>query len=823
MIKNYWKTARRHLLKNRFYSLINITGLALGMAACLFIFQYVHFELSYDQFHQHASEIYRVPFDWGDTDDQGNKNNIYASNVPAFGPAAQAEILEVTDYTRLFHVLAFTHACVLNYERADGQTVRFQEEKGFFADSSFFSMFSFPLLYGNPANALAAPNSMVLTTTLAEKYFGKNWENDAPLGKIIYVTGPRHGSYTVTGIMADMPENSHLPLDFLLSFASLGNGGAANSWVWSQCYTYLQLAPQAEPAVVEGKIADLIDKYYADLSDHPEIFLQPLTSIHLDSELRYEAGVNGSRTTVYFLSIIGVFILIIGWINYLNLTLAKSADRSKEVGVRKVMGTSRKHLLAQFILESLLINLLSALLALGLVIALQPVITSYLGWRMPEAGFFSLLQSPVYGIPYPFVWLFLAGSILSALYPAFATANATSTATQKLSQRFPRQGIAFRKILVISQFTASAVLIFGSLIVSRQLSYMQQKDLGMNIDQVLVLKSSSQSDSSYRAGLTYFKNQTQTLSSIEEVATTTFIPGREITYNRGVRRYDGEIQRGSNFFVVHTDQHFASTLKLELVAGRNFSEDFTTDATEAAILNEAAIHMLGYDTPEQALHQKIRILERGDPVLEIVGVLKNYHQKSLQQAHESIVLRYDPVSVGYLALRIKPEGDMHHMMQQAQDTWKEAFPSSPFTYFFLDDFFNQQYLAERQFNKVFSAFTGLAILIASFGLFGLASYTAVQRTKEIGIRKVLGASVSSILILLSQEYIKLTMIAFVIAMPVANYFFTGWLDHFVHRTSVPWWIFAMPGLLVLLIALLSVGGHTVKAARQNPVDSLRYE
>lgn len=823
MLKNYIKTAYRHLLKNKFYSLINILGLTFGMAACLFIFHYVHFELSYDSFHEHASDLYRVPFDWNETDESGEKISLYASNVPAFGPAVSTELPEVVASTRLFHVLTTSNSCVLSYEQPDGQVISFHEEQGFYADSTFFSMFTFPLRYGNPATALTAPNSIVLTTGMAEKYFGRNWEHEVPLGKTIAVNGMHQEDFKVTGIMEEVPANSHVQFDFLLSYASFGNnGGVVNSWVWSQCYAYIQLVPHTEPEVVNEKLKGLIDKYY-EWENKPSMFLQPITSIYLDSDLRYEIGATGSRNAVYFLSIVGIFILVIGWINYLNLTLAKSADRAKEVGVRKVVGASQKHLIFQFMIESVVINSASALLAVLMVVFLQPWVADFLAWQVPNVHIGKLLQSPIYGIPYPFIVLFLAGSIISALYPALIITNAHTLSVQKQKITLPRQGIAFRKVLVTSQFMASTVLIFGALIVNKQLSFMQQKDLGMSIDQVLVLKTSRESDSVYQAGFNYFKNEVKNLSAVSEATSTTFIPGKEITYTRGMQRMDGETKKGNNFFFIHTDENFAPTLGLDFVAGRNFSKDFATDQTEAIILNEAAIDMLGYNSPEEALHQKVRVSERGQPVLEIVGVIKNYHQKSLQQAHETIALRYAPATNGYVVLNIKSEGDIHHTMAQIQLAWSQAFPASPFDYFFLDDFFNRQYLADRQFNKVFSTFTALAIFIASLGLFGLASYTAVQRTKEIGIRKVLGASVMSILVLLSKEYIKLILIAFVIAIPVANYFFSEWLNHFAYRTQVHWWIFAIPGILVLLIALLSVGGQTIKAARRNPVDSLRYE
>ena len=821
MLNNYFKIAYRNLLRNKSYSVINLLGLTLGMTACLFIIQYVHFELSYDQFHKHANEIYRVPFDWNATDEHGEKTEVYASNVPAFGKAVQEEIPEVVSATRLFHVLTTTTTSVLSYEQANGQRISFHEENGFYADSTFFGIFSFPLRYGNPETALIAPRSIVLTTTMAKKYFGSDWEKDVPLGKTLTFDGTQHGRFKVTGIMENVPANTHIQFDFLLSYSSFrSEAGANKSWVWSQCYTYIQLTPQANPKTVESKLATLIEKHY-DWGIKPIMFLQPITSIHLDSDLLFEASVNGSRTSVYFLSIVGIFILVIGWINYLNLTLAKSVDRVKEIGMRKAVGAGRRHIIGQFVIESLCINLVSAILAVALVVVLQPWATRYLDWKVPTMGIGQLLSVSVYGFPYPFIILFLVGSFMSALYPAWMIIN--TSAIQKQKSLLPRQGVRFRKVLVIAQFTASAVLIFGSLIVNQQLTYMQQHDLGMNIHQVLVLKATPQQDSAYQVGLQYFKNTVNALVAVEETTATNFIPGKEISHSRGMQRTDGGTKRGSNFYIVRVDEKFTKALQLKLMAGRNFSLDFATDQAEGVILNKAAVDMLGYANPEEALHQQVKLMEKGNPILEIVGVIENYHQQSLQQAPESIVLRYAPAATGYVALRIKPTGNIHRTLEQIQQAWKGAFPDSPFDYFFLDNFFNRQYQAERQFNKVFSLFTFLAIFIASLGLFGLASYTTMKRTQEISIRKVLGASVSNILLLLSKDYIKLILIALLIAIPIANYFVTEWLQGFAYRVEIKWWLFALPGALVLLIALLSVSGQTLKAARQNPVDSLRSE
>ncbi|MGB3850656.1 MAG: ABC transporter permease [Tunicatimonas sp.] len=697
----------------------------------------------------------------------------------------------------------------------------FHEESGFYADSTFFNLFSFPLRYGSPPTALAAPRSIVLSVALAEKYFGDDWERGVPLGKTITFNGMQQGQFTVTGVMEDVPPNSHLQFDFLLSYTSLpSESGMNRSWAWSQCYTYVQLTPTAEPAAVENKLVALIDKYY-DWGTKPVMFLQSLTSIHMDSNLLFEAGVNGSRASVYFLSIVGAFVLLIGWINYLNLTLAKSADRAKEVGVRKTMGAQQRHVIGQFVVESMMINASAAILAVGLVVVLQPMVSSYLAWQVPTVGVVELSLAPIYGVPYLFIVLFLAGSVISALYPAWVMTHAPLIAVRHQNSRVSARGITFRKALVVTQFAASTALIFGSLIVSQQLAYMQQYDLGMNTNQVLVLKASPESDSTYQSGLRYFKNEVNALASVEKATVANFIPGQEISHNRGIQRTDGGTKRGSNFYVVRTDEDFAATLQLTLIAGRNFSPKVNAGPAEGVILNEAAVAMLGYDSPAGALHQRVTLMERGDPLLEIIGIVENYHQQSLQQAPEAIVLRYAPATVGYVALRL--ESVSPFLLGQVQAAWERAFPGSPFDYFFLDDYYNRQYQADRQFDKVFRGFTALAILIASLGLFGLASHTAIRHTKEIGIRKVLGASVLSVLVLLSQEYIKLTGIALVIAIPLANYFFSEWLSNFAYRTPIQGWMFIVSATLVLLIALLTISAQTLRAAQRNPVDSLRDE
>ncbi len=820
MLKNYFKITLRHLSKNRAYALINVLGLTLGITAALFILQYVYFELSYDTFHQQAKNIYRVPFDWHAMDENGVHTEVYASNVPGFGPTTQEEIPEVVSATRLFQVLTAVSSNVLAYEPSNGERISFHEENGFYADSTFFETFTFPLRYGDPVTALTAPRSILLTTSLAEKYFGPSWEQQVPLGEIIDVSGMQQDRFTVTGILEEVPANSHVQFDFLLSYSSFrSDAGVNRSWAWSQCYTYLRLTPQTEPTVVEDKIKTIINNRY-DWEKKPLMFLQPITAIHLDSNLLFEAGVNGSRTSVYFLSVIGIFILIIGWINYLNLTLVKSLDRAEEVGIKKAIGASRRHIIGQFVLESITLNTVSLLLAILLILTLQPLVVEHLGWAVSSIQINELFTSDIF---YGFVLLLLTGNIVTAWYPARTMLKAPTIGLQKKERTTLGQSVSARKALVVFQYAASLILIFGSLVVYRQLDFMQQHDLGMEIDQVLVLRTTPQPDSTYQSGLPFFQDNVEGLASVAKASATNFVPGKEIAHNRGLRRTDGGTKRGSNFYMVRTDENFLETLQLDLIAGRNFSPGFTAKSVESVVVNEATVDMLGYDSAEEALNQQVIVLGERNKTLEIIGIVKNYNQQSLNKQPESIVLRYNPSAAGYVALQIKSTGSVQPTIEQIQTSWQQAFPNQPFDYFFLDEFFNRQYLSYQQFNRTFGIFTALAIFIASLGLFGLASYTATRRTKEIGIRKVLGASVNSILILLSQEYAKLILIAFLTAMPIANYLFAEWLSSFAYRINVSWWLFATTGILMLLTAWLSVSIQTLKVARRNPVDSLRNE
>ncbi len=551
MVRNFIVTTIRYLLKHKLFSLINIGGLALGMAGCLIIFRYVSFESSFDQFHQHASEIYRVPFSAGPISLM-DRHRIYASNVPAFGPIVQEELPEVIAYARLLHVLTVKNTFAMAYQATGDQVVSFYEDQGYYADASLLSMFSFPLVLGNPQTALEEPNGLVVSKTLAEKYFGSDWQQEA-LGAQIAVDGWRPGTFTVTGVLQDVPANSQLQIDFRLSYASLGQGGDTSSWVWSQIYTYVQLAPHTNPELVEAKLPALIDQHYTG-GDHPEMFLQPLADIYLDSNLRYEAGATGSRLAVSFLTIIGLFILLIAWVNYINLTTVRSLERAQEVGIRKVMGAQQRSLILQFIVEALLMNMVAFIVAVVAVYSLLSLISDFLHWKLPEGTLYELLRSPVLGVSFIFPGLFLIGSVLSALYPAMVLSAFSPVAGLK-GKLSSSKGSVLRQGLATFQFAVSMILIMGTFIVYQQLRYMQQKDLGMDISQVMVLKagpsitSAGQSQlkpSEYQSvsGLEVLTSQLQELAFVEEVSATSFIPGQEITRTRGLVRLDDPEVKG---------------------------------------------------------------------------------------------------------------------------------------------------------------------------------------------------------------------------------------------------------------------------------------
>ncbi|QHT65720.1 FtsX-like permease family protein [Rhodocytophaga rosea] len=803
MLKSYFKTALRSLLKHKAFSFINIFGLAIGMAACLLILQYVTFELSYDQFHAKKDRIFRLQ---QNRYDKGELSTQWAAGAAGIGNAmkeAFPEVETVAKFTPTGGVISYGDK-------------KFREEKMYFANNDFFTVFTYPLVKGNPAKLLTEPFQAVISRSVAKKYFG----NEDPVGKRI--SRNQREDYLITGVAEDMPENTHLKFTVLLSFPTFvkfTSPEAETTFDWDGFYTYILLKPGVKANAVEAKIPALIEKKVGQINrernHRVEYKLQPVQDIHLYSSYMMEAEANGNGESVYFLFIIAFFIIIIAWINYINLSTARALDRAKEVGIRKVMGSYRKQLIGQFMFESVLVNLFAVLVAFGLVVICLPVFN----WLTDKQMGFSLITRLDFWLA--LLGLFAIGSILSGLYPAFVLSSFQPIAVLKGRLSKTSHGAFLRQTLVVGQFAASVALMVGTFCVFRQIDYMQNQELGVQINQTLVLRGPNVTDSTYSDKLNSFKNELLQYPGIKKIAASTEVPGKKVGWNAGGIRPVGSAEGDANQYrVIGIDYDFLDSYGLKVVAGRNFSREFSTDP-KAVLMNEAAAKLMGFKKPEEALNKRI---EFWGETYTIVGVVANHHQESLREDYDVHIFRLIPDSQNYYSLKLEAGGDnLNQIINTAQAKWGQFFPGNPFEYFFLDEQFDKQYKADKQFGQVFGVFAVLAIFVACLGLFGLASFVTTQRTKEIGIRKVLGASISSILMLLSKDFVKLVVIAFVIASPITYYLLKQWLENYAFQASISPWMFIVPGLLILIIALLTVSTQTVKAATDNPVKSLRSE
>lgn len=783
--------------------MINISGLAIGITACLLIAQYAAFELSYDRFWMEPERVFRVHLD---RYDKGALSTRWAAGCLGIGPDLKANFPEIESYVRLTESTALL---------AHGDTY-FSELSVYYASEDFFEVFGYPLMEGSDTAALRGPNRMVISRSLGRKYFGE--EN--PIGKTLRNRG--RTDYLITGVFEDFPEHSHLKIDALLSFATYAkiigrtDESALTEWQWDGFLTYVRLRPNTDvhqlesklPPFVVSKVGEELKQYNAGM----KFYFMPLTNIHLDSNFIGEFKPNGDRETVYFLSVVAVLVLLIAWINYINLTTARSVERAREVGVRKVMGSMRSQLVQQFLTESLVMNIAAVLLAAVLFVVVTPWYADFAGRDL--GGF--LFKNISFWLAA--LTILLAGAGLSGLYPAFVLSGYRPAEVLKGKFRNSSQGVFFRKSLVVVQFAASLILVIGTFTVYRQLSFMRDQDLGLNINQTVVIRSPLVIDSTYQSKYTVLKNRFAQLPDVASVCASTVVPGQGGDNAGGIRRLSQTDDEQNQYRFMYVDGDYISSYEMNLAAGRMFSAEVSGEGRNV-IFNEAGIRLLGFDKPEEAINESIFFW--GD-TLRIVGVLKNFHHESVKKAVEPLIFRYTEAPQGSYSVKISTT-NVRQSMSQLEEIWKEIFPGNPFTYHFLDDFFNRQYQADQQFGKVFTLFSMLATFIACLGLFGLSSLTALQRTKEIGVRKVLGASVPGILLLMSKDYLYLLAIAIATATPLAWWIIDGWLSGFATRIPLSWVFFAIPSLLVIAIALLTAGVHTLRAANADPVRALRYE
>jgi len=813
MFKNHLKIALRDLKKRKAYALLNILGLAIGLSCFLLIFEYVAHERSYDRFNALAGRIVRVRLDRYRSGELLWKS---ATVYPAIAPTMKKDFPEVEDFCRLIDAeLLFSN---------DERNVKFSETKGYFADPASLRMLGVNLLAGNPAAALRDPDQIVISEAMAKKYFGA----EEPMGKRLTVRNPRGTwSYEVIGVFRDYPRNSHLIIDYLVSYATLGKiiraaGDTTNatetSWGWYDFYSYVLLKPGADWKALEAKLPAFCDRYInsqefaRNNNIRGELTLLLISDIHLYSNYNQEAEVNGNGRAVSFLFLIAFFIIGIAWINYINLTTARSMERAREIGVRKVLGALRLDLIRQFLIESVLLNIIALVVALLAVSELAPAFHQFIG--RTEVSGFSLPANYWLGV----LSIFAAGALLAGLYPAFVLSGYQPVLVLKGIFKNRRNSQTLRQGLIVAQFAASVALIAGTMTVYRQVEFMRRQSLGANINQTLVLDAAASfSDSLYQNAFQPFKNEALSINGVKNLTASSSVMGKEIYWTTGGRRL---VEDAGTITLYHlgVDYDFVPAYSLELKAGRNFSEDFATD-NKTALLNELAVKQLGFESVESAVNQKIR---RGRDTLTVMGVVANFHQQGLQKAIDPIIMLLRPDIRGYYSAKIQT-ADVQGTIAALQKVWEKHFPADPFSFFFLDELFDRQYRADMVFGKVFGAFAFLAVLIACFGLLGLSAYNVVQRTKEIGVRKVLGASVVSIAGLLSKDFVKLVLAANLVAWPAAYFVMNKWLQDFAYRIELGWWVFALAGGIALLIALLTVSTQAIKAALANPVEALRYE
>jgi putative ABC transport system permease protein len=816
MLKSYLTTAWRNIRKNKVFSAINIIGLAIGMAACLLILQYVNFELSYDQFNKNATDLYRV---YNDRYQNGKLIQHGTITYSGISKAMQDDFPEVVDHSR---VEPFGHLVITEGVK------QFGKQDAFFVDNSFLSMFTYPLLTGDAKTALAEPHTAVLTTDAARRYFGAGDPGSA-VGRTLVVADDTI-PYRVTAVVS-LPENSHLHFDLLLSYLTLYSG--KDSWkesnydfTDSDFWHYIQLKHGTDPKALEAKFDGFSQRHFQGnkVSGSVEKFhLQPLSRAHLYSDFEYEVGETGSATVVWGLLIIASFIILIAWVNYINLSTARSVERAREVGVRKVIGAARIQLIRQFLTESFLINGFSLVLAIGLMFLFQGLFNELVGYQLSVSYLF-VRSMGGFGLTIGLLGLLLLGIVVSAYYPAFVLSSFRPILVLKGRFSASKKGIALRKALVIGQFGITVALMIGSFVVYRQIRFMNRQELGVNINQVLVINAPglTKDDSTFAGRENSFFDQVKQIPGVERVAASWSAIGGETGRTFNVRRED---QDNTVHFTMRQNGISADWLGLyqvKMLAGRSYTyTDFPSNFGDRRniVINRSATKLLGFPSPEDAIGKTIM---RGTRKWTVIGVIGDYHQKSLRFPLEPTLLMPYYGNGSDISVRIATS-DAQGVITSLKKTYTTYFPGNLFDYYFLDQHYNEQYANDQLFGKAFSIFSGFAIFIACLGLLGLSLFATAQRTKEIGVRKVLGASVVNIVTLLSKDFIVLVAVAFVVASPIAWWVMHRWLQDFAYRVDIDWWVFAAAGVLAALIALATISFQAIRAATMNPVRSLRTE
>lgn len=796
MLKNYLKIALRNVKKSKTYSFINILGLAIGMACCILILFYVQDELSYDRYNEKADRIYRV-VDSGEA--PGGMSFDLALTSAPFAPTMKADFPEVEDAVRLYR----RRRMVANGER------KYYEDNLFYSDSSLFNIFTFPLIKGNPETALQSPHTVVLSESTALKYFG----NNGVINQNLSIDGQ---DFLVTGIMKDIPRNSHFIADLFVSFKTLEQipffqQSYIQNWVRHEFYTYVLLEDGHSQMELEAKMPAFIDKYAAQqvkaiLGGTISSSLQPLESIHLHSHRQAEISPNGDIKYVYIFSFIALIILLIACVNFMNLATARSAKRSMEVGLRKVVGANRTQLVRQFLGESLMFTCFALIFALLIVTAALPSFNSLTGKEID----INYLNNPILLGGLVLILIFVA--LASGSYPAFFISRYQPADVLKGAKSTSTKRSLLRRGLVILQFSISIILIISTTVVLNQLDFLRNKKLGFNKDHVVVVPITA---NSFRQNAESVKKELMQNPNITNASITHSVPGGN-TAGDVIRMVKEEGALTMTVRMIYTDHDYIKTMGMEIVEGRDFSKDMSTDTSEAFIINESAVRTWQLDRPLDTQ------LEWGEKKGKVIGIVKDYQFQSLKDEINPLVIHIEPGNTIFFAIKVRPEG-IPETLQFIETKWKEMDPAHPFEYYFMDESFDRLYRNEEKLSQIFGVFSSLAIFIAALGLFGLALFMVEQRTKEIGVRKILGASLSNIFVLISKEFVYLVLIANLVAWPFAYILMRKWLQNFSYRIEMGIWIFVLAGVIAFAIALITISFQAIKAALADPVKSLRYE
>ena len=805
MFGNYVKLAFRILKRKRVFSVINILGLSIGITACLMILDYVNFEKSYDRFNKNYDRVFRLRYERTSNDGESAR---FASCCPPAAPLIREQFPEVEKIGRIFK----TRAAVSYGDK------KYLEDRVFYAEPEVLEILNFNFIEGNPLTDLREAGKAFISESYAKKYFGSG----NPIGKKISID--KNTLYEVAGIFKDVPANSHLKFDILLSFRNLETKYGPemlNSWGETGFYTYLRLKPGYDLELLKQKIANLVEReageFFRYYDIKAELPLQPLTDIHLNSNYMQEYETNGDAIAVEVLFFVAILILIIAWVNYINLSTAQSISRAKEIGLRKVIGATKKNLVLQLFTEVALVNFISIIISLILIGALLPLQNKITG--MTNSEFHIFTQS---WFLLTITFIFITGTFLSGSIPVLIISSFKVTESLKGKIGYKPGGVGLRKYLVITQFVIAIVLLASTFTIFRQIDFLRNKELGFNKNNVLVIQQPRVRENPADEKIQTFKEQLLQKNIVRKISIATEVPGRQVLGDAGgIHRVGADVRESKNYQILGIDDNYIPLFKMQLAAGRNFSKEFPTDKM-GVILNQTASNWLGFSDPASAIGEKIDFW--GD-IFTVVGVLEDYHQQSPKTEFAPHIYRYFPngrPSRGVFAVKLNPE-NFQSSLQLIKENYAAFFPGNPFEYFFLDEYYNQQYESDLKFGSIIQLFAGLAIFITVIGLFGIALYTTERRTKEIGVRKVLGSSVTGIVILLSKEFIKWVLLANIVAFPLGYYFLNKWLNGFASRIDIGIWVFVASGIIALLIALASVGYQSIKAATANPIKSLRYE